>query len=100
MDPAAACGPVSTAPGLSLVVETLEVFTMHALEPAAAGADDVPLDTWLRHALRQAFGGTLSGPLPPDLLALAAGRPQSCGLRLPVGNARGLGRTEEAREQR
>jgi len=83
-----------------MAVEALEVFTMDALEPAAAGADDVPLDTWLRHALRQAFGGTLSEPLPPDLLALAAGRPQSCGLRMPVGKARGPGRTGEAREQR
>jgi hypothetical protein len=74
-----------------------EVVTMPALQPAAPEADDVLLDTWLRQALRQAFGGTLAEPLPADMLAVGAGRPQPCSLRKAIGKAHRPGRTGEAR---
>jgi len=99
MELTAAGGPTFTALGLSVVVRKLEVFTMHASKQATSGADDAPLDAWLRHALRQAFGGTLSEPLPSDLLAVAAGRPQSRGSLMAGGNERWLGRTGEVRER-
>jgi hypothetical protein len=76
MDPAAAGGPTSTALGSSAVVGKLGISRMHAAKQATSGADDAPLDAWLRQALRQTFGGTLAEPLPSDLLAVAAGRPQ------------------------
>jgi hypothetical protein len=100
MDLAAADGPSSTALDLSVSVKQLEVLTMHALEPAASGADDTPLDAWLRHALRQAFGGTLFEPLPSDLRAMAAGQPQSRGLQVGGGNERRPGQTGVVRERR
>ncbi|WP_380067873.1 hypothetical protein [Dankookia sp. GCM10030260] len=67
----------------------LEVFTMRRMEQAAAEADGAPLDAWLRHALRQAFGGVLIEPLPSDLLALAAGQGQSPSVQM-VGQGKRL----------
>lgn len=72
---------------------------MHALEQAASGADDGPLDAWLRHALRQAFGATLSEPLSADLLAVAAGQPQSSGLQMQVGGECRFSRRMEAHDR-
>jgi hypothetical protein len=80
------------------MVKTLEVFTMQALESAASEADDGPLDAWLRHALRQAFGKTLFEPLPSDLLSLAAGQAQSRSLQMAGGNERRVSQTGEVRQ--
>ena len=88
---------MSTAAGVSFVVNKLEVFKMRTMEPAAFEADSTPLDAWLRHALRQAFGGTLIEPLPPDLLALAAGQAQSRSLQMVGQSERRPGRPVEAR---
>jgi hypothetical protein len=79
------------------MVEKLKAFTMRALEQAAPGTDDGPLDAWLRHALRQAFGATLSEPLPADLLAVAAGQSQSGSVQMQVGSECRFSRTTEAR---
>ncbi len=38
----------------------------------ASHSANIPLDAWLRHALHQSFGSTLSEPLPAELLKLAS----------------------------
>lgn len=73
---------MSAAAGVSFVARKLEVFTMRTMEPAASEVDGTPLDAWLRHALRQAFSGALTEPLPSELLALAAGQAQSRSLQM------------------
>ena len=42
-------------------------------EGEASHSADIPLDSWLRHALHGWFGATLSEPLPAELLKLASG---------------------------
>lgn len=97
IDLAAASGRTSTAVDLASMVEKLEAFTMRALEQTAPGTDDGPLDARLRHALRQAFGATLSEPLSADRVALAAGQPPSGSLQMQVGSECRFSRTMEAR---
>ena len=75
----------------------LEVFTMRTMEQAASEADGTPLDAWLRHALRQAFGGALIEPPPSDLLTLAAGQAQLRSLQMVGESERRPGRPVEAR---
>ena len=57
-----------------------------------------PLDAWLGHTLRQSFGATLFEPLPADLLAVAAGQPQSRSLQMAGGDERRLSRPGKMRE--
>ena len=87
-----------TALELSLVVRKVEGFGMQAWTMSKPGADDGPLDAWLGLALRQAFGGTLFEPLPADLLAVAAGQPQSRNLQMAGGSERRLSRPGKMRE--